>query len=46
MKKVIIYKSWSKVTKTVFSALREHMELFDLVQRETLGVSLSNHPVV
>ena len=46
MKKVIMYKFWSKVTKTVFSALREHDEFFVLFQRDTLNASLSNQPVV
>ena len=46
MKKVIIYKFWSKVTKTVFSALREHDEFFVLFEKETVNASLSNQPVV
>ena len=47
MKKVIIYKFWSKVTKAaVFSALRRHEEFFVLFQRETLNASLSNQPVI
>ena len=42
----MINKFWSKVTETVFSALREHEEFFVLFQRETLNASLSNEPFV
>ena len=46
MKKVITYNFWSKVAKTVFSALGEHEEFVVLFQRETVKASLSNQPVV
>ena len=46
MKKVIIYRFWFKVTKTVFSALGEHEEFLVLIQRETVNASLSNQSVL